>query len=269
MSRCGRPATGRWPDASWRPGLRARPTRTTSTRPSSGLLREVGDRISTAIERARLEQALTRRADEAELLQARSLLAASGEDESGRILGQHAGAAARACSTSPAVRSPWSKSYDLLSRWPPGPSSQTPAIGQRLAAWPWHDLGRILTTGETVPEQRSCRPKDCARLSGEDETRCSAPILAVPLIWRGAPFGLLEIDSLRAKYAFRQSEDRPSDAGRASRPASAARSSWRAYFTPPKSNSGVRTSTRRARPARSDPRRMRRWASRSSTPKTC
>ena len=49
------------------------------------LLREVGDRVSAALERARLDEELMRRAEEAELLQD-LLVAASGQDNLGRIL---------------------------------------------------------------------------------------------------------------------------------------------------------------------------------------
>jgi signal transduction histidine kinase len=163
------------------------------------LLREVGERISTAMERARLEQALARRADEAELLHSIAL-AAAGEDDINLILeaalAQLAGLLNFTGGSIALV-----EGDDLVIRAASGVFADT-AINQRLArgrGTTW----RVLTTG--TPFLSNDLPAEGLRpLSGDDEKMVRS-FLVVPLIWRGKPFGILEVDSIRPN-AFRQSD---------------------------------------------------------------
>ncbi|HYI16807.1 MAG TPA: GAF domain-containing protein [Thermomicrobiales bacterium] len=163
------------------------------------LLQEVGERISTAMERARLEQALARRADEAELLHSIAL-AAAGEDDINLILeaalAQLAGLLNFTGGSIALV-----EGDDLVIRAASGIFAGT-ALNQRLArgrGTTW----RVLTTG--TPFLSNDLPAEGLRtLSGDDEQTVRS-YLVVPLIWRGTPFGVLEIDSIRPN-AFRESD---------------------------------------------------------------
>jgi GAF domain-containing protein len=149
------------------------------------LLREVGDRVSAALERARLDEALTRRAEEAELLQA-ILVAASGQDNLGRIL----------ASTLERLRGLLDftggsialvESDELVVQVAEGPFA-TQAVGQRQP----RGRGRtwaVIETGETFLA-RDLAAEGLRSLSAEGNQTLRS-YLAVPLIWRGAPNGLL------------------------------------------------------------------------------
>ena len=153
------------------------------------LLQEVGERVSTAMERARLEQELARRADEAELLHAIAL-AAAGEDDINLILeaalSQLAGLL-RFTGGSIAVV----EGDDLVIRAATGVFAAT-ALNQRLSrggGMSW----RVLTTG--TPFLSHDLLLDGLRPPSQDDEKTVRSILVVPLIWRGKPFGVLEVDS--------------------------------------------------------------------------
>ncbi len=163
------------------------------------LLQEVGERISTAMERARLEQALERRAGEAELLHSIAL-AAAGEDDINLILeaalAQLAGHLNFTGGSIALV-----EGDDLVIRAASGVFADT-ALNQRLArgrGTTW----RVVTTG--TPFLSNDLLADGLRPLSADDEKTVRSFLVVPLIWRGQPFGVLEVDSIRPN-AFQESD---------------------------------------------------------------
>ncbi|MDQ3548257.1 MAG: GAF domain-containing protein, partial [Chloroflexota bacterium] len=163
------------------------------------LLQEVGERISTAMERARLEQELARRADEAELLHSIAL-AAAGEDDINLILeatlAQLAGLLNFTGGSIAVV-----EGDDLVIRAATGVFATT-ALNQRLSrgrGMSW----RVLMTG--TPFLSHDLLADGLRPLSQDDEKTVRSILVVPLIWRGMPFGVLEVDSIEPN-AFHASD---------------------------------------------------------------
>ena len=154
------------------------------------LLQEVGDRVAAALERARLEEELTRRAEEAELLQS-ILVGASGEDDLGRILSGALGRLRGLVNFSGGSIA-LVEDDELVVRASVGPLASE-AAGQRLPrgrgrAW------QVIGSGE--PFLNADLAADGYRGLNDADGRALRSYLAVPLIWRGKPFGLLEIDAL-------------------------------------------------------------------------
>jgi signal transduction histidine kinase len=163
------------------------------------LLREVGDRVAIALERSRLEEALARRAEEAELLHAIAL-AASGEDDLERIL-LAALDRLRNLMAFTGGSIALVEGDELVLRAAAGPFSAV-ALGQRLPrsrgrSW------RIVETGE--PFYSPDLAADGLRSLSSDGDRIVRSYLAVPLVWRGAPFGVLQVDSTEP-HAFHPSD---------------------------------------------------------------
>ena len=163
------------------------------------LLQEVGERISTAMERARLEEALERRAGEAELLHAIAL-AAAGEDDINLILeaalSQLTGLFNFTGGSIALV-----EGDELVIRAATGVFAAT-ALNQRLPrgrGMSW----RVLATG--TPFLSHDLLADGLRPLSQDDEKAVRSILVVPLIWRGSPFGILEVDSVKPN-AFRESD---------------------------------------------------------------
>ncbi|MBI4279370.1 MAG: GAF domain-containing protein, partial [Armatimonadetes bacterium] len=139
---------------------------------------------------ASLTEALDRALAEVDLLNAITT-AASGEEDLGRILEralEHLRRVIRFTGGSIALV----ESDDLVIRAAVGPFAEV-ALGQRLArgrglSWRVIDMGEPFMSGDLLAEGR--RPTTPVR-----------SYLAVPLIWQGRPFGLLEVDSTET-YAF-------------------------------------------------------------------
>jgi signal transduction histidine kinase len=163
------------------------------------LLREVGERISTAMERGRLEEALARRADEAELLHSIAL-AAAGEDDIHRILNAALSRLAGLLNfTGGSIA--LVEGDDLVIRAASGVFAAS-AVGQRLPrgrGMSW----RVLTSG--TPFLSHDLQAEGLRPLSQDDEQAVRSILIVPLIWRGKPFGMLEVDSIRPN-AFHESD---------------------------------------------------------------
>jgi signal transduction histidine kinase len=163
------------------------------------MLREVGDRIAAALERARLQQQLARRAEEAELLHSITL-AAAGEDDLHRIL---AAALDRLSGllhfTGGSIA--LVEGDELVIRAAAGIFATT-ALGQRLP----RGKGRtwqIVESGEPFLSHDLLAAG--YRSQSGDGDRAIRSYLAVPLIWRGRPFGILEVDALEPNV-FRQTD---------------------------------------------------------------
>ncbi len=167
--------------------------------PELQLLQEVGERISIAMERARLEQELARRAGEAELLHAIALSTA-GEDDINLILeaalSQMSGLVPFTGGSIALV-----EGDDLVIRAASGMFAAS-AVNQRLPRGRG-TTSRVLTTG--TPFLSNDLPAEGLQpLSNTDEHTVRS-FLVVPLIWRGKPFGVLEVDSVKPN-AFRESD---------------------------------------------------------------
>jgi signal transduction histidine kinase len=160
------------------------------------LLREVGDRIAEALERARLEDALRRRAEESELLQA-IMTAAAGEDDLGRILSGTLDRLQGLLSfTGGSIA--LVEDDELVVRVANGAFADQ-AVGQRLPrgrgrTWQVIETGEPFFTNDLLADGfRSLTNTAGASLRS---------YIAVPLVWRGEPYGILEIDSFKPN-AFR------------------------------------------------------------------
>jgi signal transduction histidine kinase len=163
------------------------------------MLREVGDRIAAALERARLLQQLARRAEEAELLHSIAT-AAAGEDDLNRIL---TAALDRLSSllhfTGGSIA--LVEGNELVIRAAAGTFAAT-ALGQSLP----RGKGRtwqIVESGEPFLSH-DLLTAGYRSQSHEGDTFIRS-YLAVPLIWRGRPFGILEVDALEPNV-FRQTD---------------------------------------------------------------
>jgi signal transduction histidine kinase len=163
------------------------------------LLREVGERITTAMERGRLEEALARRADEAELLHSIAL-AAAGEDDLNRIL--NAALARLAGLLNFTGGSIALVEGDELVVCAASGVFAASTLDQRL---PRDDgtVWQVLETG--TPFLSNELPVALPSLPDEDVRQAIRSLLVVPLVWRGAPFGVLEVDSTQPN-AFRESD---------------------------------------------------------------
>jgi len=163
------------------------------------LLREVGERLSTAMERGRLEEALARRADEAELLHSIAL-AAAGEDDINRILNAALARLAGLLNfTGGSIA--LVEGDDLVIQATSGVISAS-TLNQRLPrgrGMTW----RVLTSG--TPFLSHDLPADGVPPLWEDADDAIRSVLIVPLVWRGKPFGVLEVDSIRPG-AFHESD---------------------------------------------------------------
>lgn len=163
------------------------------------LLGEVGNLIAAALDRARLEEALARRADEAELLHSIAL-AAAGEDDLSRILQ----AALDRLSSLLAFTGGSIAVVDddaLVIRAAMGPFARI-ARGQRLPRGQGRSW-QVLRTGE--PFLSNDLVADGLRSLSSDGELVIRSFLAAPLVWRGTAFGILQVDSLEPN-AFRQSD---------------------------------------------------------------
>ncbi|HEX5164424.1 MAG TPA: GAF domain-containing protein, partial [Thermomicrobiales bacterium] len=163
------------------------------------LLREVGERITTAMERGRLEEALARRADEAELLHSIAL-AAAGEDDLNRIL--NAALARLAGLLNFTGGSIALVEGDELVVCAASGVLAGATLNQRVS----RDDGtvwQVLATG--TPFLSNELPVAQSPLPDEDARRAVRSLLVVPLVWRGAPFGVLQVDSIRPN-AFQESD---------------------------------------------------------------
>lgn len=163
------------------------------------LLREVGNLIAAAIERARLEEALARRAEEAELLHAIALSAA-GEDDLSRIL--H-GTLDRLANLVAFTGGSIALVEDdlLVIHAAMGPFAEV-ALGQSLP----RGQGRtwqVIETGEPFISSHLAAEGYRTLVSADGKEVHS--YLAAPLVWRGRVFGVLQIDSLVAN-AFRAAD---------------------------------------------------------------
>lgn len=163
------------------------------------LLHGVGDHIAVALERSRLQEALARRVEEAELLHSIAL-AASGEDDLQRIL---AAALDRLVHLIPFTGGSIAlvEGDDLVLSAAEGPFAAI-AIGQRLPRGRGRSW-KIVETGETFFSNDLLAEGLRSMSSDGDQTVRS--YLAVPLIWRGAGFGVLEVDSTEP-HAFRPAD---------------------------------------------------------------
>lgn len=163
------------------------------------LLREVGARIASALERDRLETQLARRAEEAELLHSIAS-AAAGEDNLERILTaalDRLGNLIEFTGGSIALV----EDDDLVIHAAAGPFAAM-ALGQRQARGRGRTWG-VVETGE--PFLSNDLHISGLRSLSRSDTREVRSFLAVPLVWRGGPFGILEIDSTEPN-AFRASD---------------------------------------------------------------
>jgi signal transduction histidine kinase len=163
------------------------------------LLREVGDRIAVAVERSRLQEALARRAEEAELLHSIAL-AASGEDDLGRIL-LAALDRLRNLIAFTGGSIALVEGDELVLRAAAGPFADV-ALGQRLPRGRGRSW-RIIETAE--PFYSPDLAAEGLRSLSSNGDQVVRSYLAVPLIWRGNPFGVLQVDSLEAN-AFRRAD---------------------------------------------------------------
>jgi signal transduction histidine kinase len=163
------------------------------------LLLEVGNLMAAAIERSRLQEALGRRVDEAELLHAIALSAA-GEDDLNRIL--RAALDRLSALVSFSGGSIAVVQDDLLVIIAAmGPLAEA-ALGQsrpRGQGRTW----QVIETGE--PFLSNDLAAEGYRTLSSEDGREARSYLAAPLVWRGVPFGVLQIDSLEAN-AFRAAD---------------------------------------------------------------
>ncbi|HUG16446.1 MAG TPA: GAF domain-containing protein [Thermomicrobiales bacterium] len=163
------------------------------------LLREVGNCVAAALERSRLEEELSRRADEAELLHSIALVAA-GEDDLARML--HATLSLLSsllAFTGGSIA--FVENETLVIRAAMGPFSAS-ALGQSLPRGRGRTW-RVIETGE--PFLSNDLAADGLRGLSSDSGREIRSFLAAPLIWRGETFGILQVDSLEA-HVFRAAD---------------------------------------------------------------
>jgi len=161
------------------------------------LLREVSARIASALERDRLETELARRAEEAELLHSIAS-AAAGEDDLERILNaalDRLGNLINFTGGSIALV----EDDALVIQAAAGPFAAI-ARGQRLPRGKGRTWGVIESGEPFMSNDLQANGLHSFSRDAEQEVRS---FLAVPLVWRGTPFGLLEIDSIEPN-AFRQ-----------------------------------------------------------------
>jgi signal transduction histidine kinase len=163
------------------------------------LLREVGGRIATAIERARLEEQLARRVEEAELLHAIAS-AAAGEDDLGRIL---AAALERLAGLVPFTGGSIALVEDdaLVIKAARGPFADI-ALDRRAPRGRGRTW-RVVESGE--PFLSDDLAAEGLRTLTREDGKTIRSYLAVPLAWRGRIFGILQVDST-APGAFRAAD---------------------------------------------------------------
>ncbi len=163
------------------------------------VLRQVGDRIASALERARLEEELTRHAREMELLHSIAI-AAAGETDLDTILSatlsRLAGVIAFTGGSIALV-----EGDELVIRASLGPFLST-AHGRKRSRG--IGLGwQVVESGEPILSNDLATDPRRAHFAAPDVVPGS--YLATPLVWRGAAFGVLQLAALAAG-AFRQTD---------------------------------------------------------------
>lgn len=163
------------------------------------LLRHVGDQIAAAVERARLEDKLTRHAQEMDLLHSIAI-AVSGETDLDAILKATLSRLASLITFAGGVIA-LVEGDDLVVRAahdPFAPASEGRRRPRGIGlGWIVVETGEPILSNDVVADPRRARFDPSRQLPGS--------YMATPLVWRGKPFGVLQL-AAEARGAFRPAD---------------------------------------------------------------